>query len=391
MTVHRTQHALRTDELEYELPERLIATKPAEPRDAARMLVVHLGRDELEHRHVRELPEFLRAGDVLVFNTSAVAPARLIGARADTGGRMEGLFLDEIAPGVWRVMLKSNGRLGEGTRMSLFNHAGEASGEEIELIERDEECWIVRVMSGGETMVVLDRVGRTPLPPYILRARGDAAIADALDRRWYQTVYADSSQRHSVAAPTAGLHFTPELLGAIDAKGVERLSIALHVGPGTFKPVAAETLEAHQMHTERFEISPAVMRRLVSQQSAVGNRQSGDEPHTANAECRMPSADGASRIIAVGTTTVRTLESLPSPLPEVRDGPYRAETDLLIAPPYRFKLVDGMLTNFHLPRSTLLALVGAMVGLDRLKAIYAEAVRREYRFYSYGDAMLILP
>jgi S-adenosylmethionine:tRNA ribosyltransferase-isomerase len=374
MTVHPTQHTLRTDELDYRLPERLIATKPAEPRDSARMLVVHLGRDAIEHRTVRDLPEYLRQGDQLVFNTSAVAPARLVGARADSGGRMEGIFLDEFAPAKWRVMLRSNSRLRAGQRMMLFDHADEASGEELELIERDDECWIVRLVSGNQTMRVLERIGRTPLPPYILRARGEHSVADELDRRWYQTVYADPMQRQSVAAPTAGLHFTPELLQTIDVTGVERLLIALHVGTGTFKPVTAETLDQHAMHTERFEVSPAVMQRLIARQSAIGDRQSL-----------------SSRLIAVGTTTVRTLESLPVPLPELGDQPYRAETDLLIVPPYHFRLVDGMLTNFHLPRSTLLALVAAMVGLERLKAIYAEAIRGEYRFYSYGDAMLILP
>lgn len=376
MNVHRRQHALRTDELDYELPEHLIAAKPIEPRDAARMLVVHLGSDELEHRCVRDLPAYLRTGDAMVFNTSAVAPARLIGARADTGGRMEGLFLDELAPSTWRVMLRSNSRLRPGVRMALIDHAGKAADEMLELTDREEECWIVRVLDrDGQPVLgsaVLDRHGRTPLPPYILRARGESAIADALDRRWYQTVYADPSQRQSVAAPTAGLHFTPALLAAIDAAGVARLSIALHVGPGTFKPVAAETLDEHAMHTERFEVSPRVMQELAARQGAAG-------------------ANDESRLIAVGTTTVRALESLPMPLPPVGDEPFRTATDLLIAPSYEFKRVDGMLTNFHLPRSTLLALVGAMVGLERLKAIYAEAIRREYRFYSYGDAMLILP
>lgn len=380
MTVHSAQHTLRTDELDYELPEHLIATSPAEPRDAARMLVVHLQSDQIEHRLVSDVPQYLREGDTLIFNTSAVAPARLIGKRTETGGRMEGLFLEEVASSRWRVMLKSNSRLRSGQRMTLFNRAGEPSGEEIQLLERDDECWIVRVVNGEEAMAVLDRVGFTPLPPYILRARGEHAVADELDRRWYQTVYADPSQRKSVAAPTAGLHFTPELLAAIDAKRVERLSITLHVGAGTFKPVAAETLDQHEMHTERFEVPPEMLRRLSCQDLETSKR--GNCPSTAG---------GVGRILAVGTTTVRALESLPAALPEADNGPYRAETGLLIAPPYEFRLVDGMLTNFHLPCSTLLALVGAMVGLERLKAIYAEAIRREYRFYSYGDAMLILP
>lgn len=370
--VHPKQPAaLATKELDYELPERLIATAPAQPRDAARMLVYHRRDDRVEHRLIRDLPEYLHADDALVFNTTAVTPARLIGRRQDTGGKVEGLFLctsDVHAQPLWNVMLKSNGTLRAGQRVELLDENGAPTGDVLELIERDEQTWLARETgSGDEVQHVLERVGRTPLPPYILRARGEHAVADALDRAWYQTVFAsgDVQHRRSVAAPTAGLHFTPELLGEIDARGVTRLEVLLHVGAGTFKPVTAPTLAEHVMHTEQFEVPARTLREL----KRIG--------------------DSSGRVIAVGTTTVRTLESLPESLTD-ETAVCRA-TDLLISPGYRFRHVDGLLTNFHLPRSTLLALVGAMTGLERLKALYAEAITREYRFYSYGDAMLVLP
>ncbi|MCA9290611.1 MAG: tRNA preQ1(34) S-adenosylmethionine ribosyltransferase-isomerase QueA [Phycisphaerales bacterium] len=352
---------LPTDALDYALPEALIARRPATPRDAARMLVVHCGADRIEHRRVHDLPACLRPDDLLVFNATTVIPARLIGRRADSGGRVEGLYLDEPTPGVWRVMLKSNGRLRPGQRIELTDEAATASAR-IELVERSGAEWLVR-LDEGETASVLDRVGRTPLPPYILRARGADGPGDDLDRAWYQTVYADPSARGSVAAPTAGLHFTPDLLRAIDALGVHRETVLLHVGAGTFKPVTAPTLAEHEMHHERYTVPASTIDAL--------RRASG-------------------RRLAVGTTTVRTLESLPADLSTVA-GVVSGSTDLLIAPGWSFRHVDGMLTNFHLPRSTLLALVGAMTGLDRLKAIYAAAIAEAYRFYSYGDAMLVLP
>jgi len=363
--VPETQHILPTSVLDYDLPEQLIATRPAEPRDSARMLVVHRGSDSLEHRRVRDLPEYLRSDDLLVFNGTCVLSARMVGRRVDSGGRMEGLFLSAAGDGTWRMMLRSNGRLREGQRIELSDGNEHGSGHILELIAPEEGAgeWRVRPMGKGASDW-LQEVGRTPLPPYILRARHGESIDDELDRAWYQTVYADEARRGSVAAPTAGLHFTPDLLVAIDEVGTERRSVTLHVGAGTFKPITAETLQQHHMHREWYEVPPDTQDAL---RSAIGRR------------------------LAVGTTTVRTLETLPDPLPAATAGPIVGETDLMIAPPYAFRHVDGMLTNFHLPRSTLLALVGAMVGLERLLSIYAEAMRREYRFYSYGDAMLILP
>jgi S-adenosylmethionine:tRNA ribosyltransferase-isomerase len=358
--------------LDYVLPPGSIATRPAEPRDAARMLVCRRGRGPVEHRIVRDLPEYLAGGDILVVNDTAVVPARLVGRRVEGGGRVEGLFLAADASGRWRVMLRANRRLGPGERIGLEDHAGAASPYRLRLLEREGECWIAAAEPAPPAGVgVLDLVGRTPLPPYIRRARGSEVVEEARDRGWYQTVYADAARRGSVAAPTAGLHFTPTLLEALERRGVRRLGVTLHVGPGTFKPVTAATLGEHAMHAEWFEVPVETLQALHGRRGAGG-------------------AGPAGRVIAVGTTSVRALESLPSPLPAV-EVPWRASTELLVAPGYGFKLVDGMLTNFHLPRSTLLALVAAMVGLERLHAIYREAIERGYRFYSYGDAMLILP
>jgi S-adenosylmethionine:tRNA ribosyltransferase-isomerase len=282
---------------------------------------------------------------------------------------VEGLFVEEPAPGTWLVMLQSSGRLRPGERIELVDEQGAPGETGLELIATHPEGWLARLTGPRDTARVLERLGLTPLPPYILRARregGGAAVPDALDRGWYQTVYADPDQRHSVAAPTAGLHFTPDLLQRLRQGGVERIDVTLHVGPGTFRPITAATVEQHAMHAEHYAVAPQAL-------AALGRARG--------------------RVIAVGSTAVRTLESLPGllPDPEALEGPLRGRTDLLIAPPYAFRRVDGMLTNFHLPHTTLLALVAAAIGLDRVKAVYAEAVRLRYRFYSYGDAMLILP
>jgi S-adenosylmethionine:tRNA ribosyltransferase-isomerase len=366
--------SLSTDALDYELPEQLIATQPAEPRDHARLLVVRSSSAAIEHRIVSELPSLLDGEDTLVFNNTAVAPARIAGRRADTGGGVDGLFLHERDDGSWQMMLRSNGRLRRGQRIDLLDTDDQPSGFVLELTERDGSEWRGRIEGRPSTDTVLEAIGRTPLPPYIQRARHAQGIeiSDERDRQWYQTTYADPERRRSVAAPTAGLHFTPRLLEAIARRGVRRLDVTLHVGTGTFKPVTAKTIDEHEMHTEFYEVDQATVEALRETRQRIERT-------------------GRGRIIAVGTTTVRTLESLPNPLPTQAVGPIAGETDLLIAPPYQFNLVDGMLTNFHLPRSTLLALVAAMVGLERLLAIYREAVEREYRFYSYGDAMLILP
>lgn len=379
--------------LDYELPARCIATHPGEPRDAAKMLVLKRSDAQfIEHRRVQDLPEYLQAGDALVFNDTSVAPARLeMRRREGAGGRVEGLFLEEIRPTaetsrrdtvgdrtLWKVMLRSGGRITPGERLALLDREERASGLSLRIIEHQSDQWIVEVdcdhARATSTRVALDRVGRTPLPPYIVKARQahHESYRDADDQQWYQTVYADAMKRQSVAAPTAGLHFTPELLKRIEAMGVRRIDVTLHVGLGTFKPVAAATLDEHRMHSEWYEVSPAAMEAL----------------------CAIRGGERKGRVIAVGTTSVRALESLPADaLARGAEscGGSRGLTDLLIAPPHDFRHIDGMLTNFHLPRSTLLALVAAMVGLDRLLVAYHEAIQRDYRFYSYGDAMLILP
>lgn len=387
---------MRTSELEYDLPEGAIATRAAEPRDAARMMVVSRTRPELlEHRHVRDLPEFLRAGDVMVFNRTAVLPARLIGMNMATGGKVEGLFLHELQapPGSgarWQVLIKAR-RARPGSTLALVDSADHPSDISIALVARasdDEGGWIAEIRVAGAPAApgshqeLLARVGRTPLPPYILAARRDTqlVVSDVADRARYQTVYADAGTGASVAAPTAGLHFTPELLARLDSRGVHRADVVLHVGTGTFKPVETDSLLDHPMHREWCSMERALAAHLL--------------------ETRRT---GTGRVLAVGTTTVRTLEShaaitradgsLPDPWPD------HIDTRLLISPGYPLRWVDGLMTNFHLPRSTLLALVAALFeregepgsGIARVRALYAEAIRAGYRFYSYGDSMLILP
>ncbi len=266
------------------------------------------------------------------------------------------------------MLLKSNGKLRPGQEVRLRGTGGELT---IRLRDRSAEAWLVEPLAEGEPHVLLERVGLTPVPPYILRARKErqeeaAGETDARDRSWYQTVYADDSAAGAVAAPTAGLHFTPQLLEALSGRGVERAEVVLQVGAGTFKPIETEHVEEHPMHHERFVVRREVMQRIVETRAKGG------------------------RIIAVGTTTARALESLPTLAAE---NDVATETDLLITPGYRFRHIDGLLTNFHLPRSTLLAMVGALLegGVPRLLRVYEEAIRERYRFYSYGDAMLILP
>ncbi|TVQ64051.1 MAG: tRNA preQ1(34) S-adenosylmethionine ribosyltransferase-isomerase QueA [Phycisphaerales bacterium] len=372
--VHRTT-VLRSDDLEYDLPPGLIATRPAEPRDSARLMVVSRTDPALlEHAHVRDLPRFLLAGDVMVRNASRVLPARLEGVRRDSAGRVGGLFLHEPAPGVWRVLLRSNGKLRPGVVIDLLDAHGVRGGVSLTLDARDEEAWLARPSLEGaastpDAPALLARIGATPLPPYILRARRERSLDldDDLDRAWYQTVYASDAHAGSVAAPTAGLHFTPGLLARLESMGVRGADLALHVGAGTFKPVESAHVEEHPIHSEWCEV-PGDTLRAVDEARARGGR-----------------------CVAIGTTSARALESVP----EGHADAWRGETRLLITPGYEWKRVDTLLTNFHLPRSTLLAMVAALFpepgGVQRLLALYATAVRERYRFYSYGDAMLILP
>jgi len=343
---------------DYPLPSGRIAQQAAPERDAARLLVMTRAGEVLDHARVRDLPRRLRPGDLLVVNATRVLPARLRGRKA-TGGAAEALLLGADPagePGAWRALVRCGGRLRPGLKLA-FGPEGRALDAEV-----------TDLLEGGEVRLAFApgvdpyAVGEAPLPPYIRR---DAA-RDA-DRERYQTVFA--REPGAVAAPTAGLHLTPSLLEALGRAGVERAEVVLHVGPGTFRPVAPEDLTRGRLHAERFTL-PAAAARAVARARERGGR-----------------------VVAVGTTTTRVLES------RARDdgtvAPGSGETTLLLQPGSRFRAVDALLTNFHLPRSSLLLLVAAFCGSEhgreRVLAAYAEAVRRGYRFYSYGDAMLLLP
>lgn len=344
---------MRTDELDFELPPELIAQVPPERRSDSRLMHYRRADRSVSHATFSDLPAILRPGDLLVFNDARVIPARFT-LRKNTGGRVEALFVDEPAPGRWRVLLKN-----------LGNVSGPLSFADSPDLRAD----IARHLGAGEYEVsvspelpaadVLNRIGRMPLPPYIRRDK-DHDDRDDLDRSRYQTVFARAPG--AVAAPTAALHFSDELLAALDARGIERTLVTLHVGLGTFKPVTADTLETHAMHVERYSIDAPAAEALSR----------------ARRENR--------RIVAVGTTAARVLESQPA------DGPFTptsGNTGIFIYPPYRWKHVGALVTNFHLPRSTLIALVAALVGLDEQRRLYQLAIAGRYRFFSYGDGMLI--
>jgi S-adenosylmethionine:tRNA ribosyltransferase-isomerase len=341
---------------DYELPKELIAQQPLPNRSDARLMVIDRRMGTIDHAHVRDLPELLRAGDCLVVNDSRVIPARLIGYRQATAGRWEGLFLATDDRGHWQVLSKTRGKLQPGERIVLQDRAAEDDVTLQMMTSLGEGRWAARVETSEETWQLLERVGRIPLPPYI---RAGKMIDE--DRRWYQTVYAD--RPGSVAAPTAGLHLTDGLLAKLKQAGVQRQHVTLHVGVGTFRPLAVDNLDQHQMHSEWGELSLPVAESL----RAV--RARGD------------------RVVAVGTTSMRVLESA------ARTGQiqtWSGQTDLFIRPPFTFHAVDALMTNFHLPRSTLLVLVRTFGGDRLLRQAYDEAIRERYRFYSYGDAMLIL-
>lgn len=376
---------MKTSDFDYTLPEELIAPYPAAQRDASRLMVVGLGDGRIEHRTFSDLPDLLRAGDCLVLNESRVIAARLMGRRRG-GGRAEVLLVRPDGEDRWRALVRPGKKLGAGSVVTLT-----APGPSTGPSDAPTEIGILieKAFEGGERLVrfqsvlaldaILDRFGDVPLPPYILAARGrareqasgasedsDSAAAqkaEALDRGRYQTVYARSDG--SVAAPTAGLHFTEDLLARIEAMGVEIRRIALHIGPGTFAPVKVDDPGRHPMHAERYSIAK-------------------DEAEAIDRAV----ADPDRRVIAVGTTVTRALEACMASQGCIAEG--EARTDLLILPGHRFRALDAMITNFHLPRSTLLMLVCALAGRETMLGAYAEAIERRYRFYSYGDAMLIL-
>ncbi len=360
------------DAYDYELPERLIAQTPLVDRAAARLMVVDRATQKIMHTHVYDILQYLRPEDTIVLNDTKVLPARLIGSRASTGGRWEGLFLQYDPRGYWEIMSKTRGKLQTGELIELQNPYGRGDDRYLEVVGRTEAKTLVvkPVLEEGEdTFSFLDRVGWVPIPPYIRSGRMKPS-----DREDYQTVYARTPG--AVAAPTAGLHFTKELLQEIQAFGVKICPVTLHVGAGTFKPISVNKLADHEMHSEFATITPEVVKTIQERKANGG------------------------RVFAIGTTSVRTLESASNVLD---DGTidstglnakqlqaFSGPTNLFIRPPYQFKTVDAMLTNFHLPKSTLVILVRTFGGDELLKRAYEEAIAEDYRFYSYGDAMLIV-
>jgi S-adenosylmethionine:tRNA ribosyltransferase-isomerase len=346
---------MRTDELDFALPPELIAQHPVQNRADSRLLHYRRCDRATAHQRFAELPQLLRSGDLMVFNDARVLPARF-SLRKTTGGLIQGLFLGIEADGAWLAMLRNLGPRAGGKTLEF---ADEPAARATVLQQLPDGHYRLRIHCPMTALELLSRIGRMPLPPYIRRdpRRDDR---DDADRERYQTVYA--RQPGSVAAPTAGLHFTDEIMARLDHAGVLRCFLTLHVGPGTFRPITADTLEEHPMHSEAYSIPPPA----------------ADMLNRARRERR--------RIIAVGTTAARVLESQPE------DRPFQAtggQTGIFIHPPYRWKHVGALITNFHLPRSTLIALVAAMVGLEEQRRLYQLAIDQRYRFFSYGDAMLI--
>ncbi len=340
---------------DYTLPEHLIAKQPLPERDASRLLVLDRQTGEIAHRSIRDLPDLLTPGDCLVFNNTRVLPARLFGTRAATGGKWEGLYLSSDPQGHWKLIGQTRGYLKTDETVLVRS----ATGEELslKLIGREPDgIFVFEPSLSGTAVDLLARFGTLPLPPYF-----DRQTPEANDWERYQTVFA--SHPGSVAAPTAGLHFTTELLAACQAKEITRTEVTLHVGLGTFRPVAVENLAEHQMHSEWCELSAAAVHEIQAAQTRNG------------------------RVVAVGTTSLRTLESA-----MLHGGlqTWSGETRLFVRPPYSFQIVDALLTNFHLPKSTLLMLVSAFAGADLIREAYRIAIEERYRFFSYGDAMLIL-
>ena len=341
---------MRVDLFDFELPPDRIALRPARPRDSARLLLV-AGRELSDHK-VSDLPRLLRRGDVLVFNDTRVIPAQLEGRRGEA--RIGATLHRRAGPREWWAFVRNARRLKAGDRIEFG--AGVAA---IALERADDGAFLLSFEGEDPVELLLERAGRMPLPPYIAGRRP----ADARDREDYQTMFA--REEGAVAAPTAALHFTPRLMEALGGAGIAHETLTLHVGAGTFLPVKAEDTEEHRMHAEWGRIDAATAARLNAARAAGG------------------------RIIAVGTTSLRLLESAADESGEVR--PFEGETAIFITPGYRFRAVDGLVTNFHLPRSTLFMLVSALMGLDVMQSAYAHAIREGYRFYSYGDASLLLP
>ena len=341
---------MKTSDFYYDLPQEQIAQTPIEPRDHSRLMVLHRENDEIEHRHFYDIIDYLNEGDCLIVNDSRVIPARIYGVKEDTGAKIEFLLLKQLSGDRWETLVKHGKKAKIGATFIFDN--GLLKAEVIDIV--DDGNRIVELQSEENIYTTLDKIGQMPLPPYI--------TAKLEDQERYQTVY--SHELGSAAAPTAGLHFTNELLDRIRAKGVNIGYVTLHVGLGTFRPVKVDDVTKHKMHSEHYEI-PAETAELIRQTKTNGKR-----------------------VIAVGTTSCRTLESVAAEYGEIKacDG----FTDIFIYPGFEFKVLDGLITNFHLPESTLIMLVSAFYGYDKTMKAYEVAVREKYRFFSFGDAMLIV-
>ena len=379
--------ATKTSQFWYPLPERLIAQHPAERRGTERMMVLHRDTGVLEHRHIADIVDYVTADDLLVVNDTKVFPARLVGKWADSDGAIEVLMVsaapeaeseatgDMAVPTMSTAGLRWNCIIGSGRKCRIGQEAvfGPAGELRVRLVKplSGIGMWKVEFVCERPLMELLDEFGHTPVPPYVKR---EGTLEEELeDRARYQTIYA--REVGSVAAPTAGLHFTPEIFAALEAKGVRRVAVTLHVGPGTFRPVKAENVEDHQMDFEAFTVTPVAAEAINACKARGG------------------------RVFCVGSTTVRTLETVAAAVADERgDGnrsagvvaPGTGASNIFIYPPYRFRVCDAMLTNFHLPQSTLLMMVSALAGRERMLIAYALAVKAEYKFFSYGDCMLIV-
>ena len=343
-------------DFDYHLPPERIAQEAVSPRDHSRLLVLDSASGEIVHQHFFDLPKFLKPGDLLIVNDSKVFPARLLGKKKSSGGAIEIFLHQELSADTWECLVK--GKVKPQLEIEI------APNFFATILEADDNSWRVKFNLGGEElMAAIFQFGKTPLPPYI-KSQHD----ENYERARYQTVYADDGKLGSVAAPTAGLHFTPDLLKKIKDGGVEIAPVTLHVGLGTFLPVKTENLSEHKMHSEYAEISLETIEKIIKVKKE------------------------GRRVIAVGTTACRTLESWGQDFAwqsTVKPQKFSRFTDIFIQPGYQFAVVDGLITNFHLPKSTLLMLVSALAGKDKVEAAYREAVEKEYRFFSYGDAMMI--
>jgi S-adenosylmethionine:tRNA ribosyltransferase-isomerase len=350
----------------YHLPSELIAQSPVDPRDSSRLLIVD-SRQETTHAIFRDLPDWLKPGDLLVLNNTRVIPARLYGHKT-TGSKLEILLIEERAPNCWLALVKPGKRFAIGSTINFeanFKARGNANFQpnslQAKVIEKDlatgGRILQFDLPTGKSLWSMLDEYGQLPLPPYITNS-------DAPEER-YQTVYGD--RPGAIAAPTAGLHFTPDLLAKLKAQGIDQTQITLHVGIGTFRPVETEQIKDHDMHQEWIEVSESTVAKIQATKARGG------------------------RVIAVGTTVTRALEGAAQEAKSGLIAPFRGKTKLFIYPGYQWQVVDGLITNFHLPGSSLLMLVSAMIDREKLLSLYQEAIALEYRFYSFGDAMLIFP